>query len=566
MKLYVSSFAVICTLLLTIPLISSIKSQSSTITKSIKAAIKINASNKYELRQLINFSVKSPFYLVQGAIPFWEFGGDAVVTDDYLRITPAEKYRAGWIAAQTEFPYDQFVIEVTFKVGGGGNLGADGMAFWYTKDPPKNGGVTFGGPETWQGLGILLDTFDNDRSGNHPYVGIIYNDGTLRYDPSNDGVPNIKGGCKFTYRNYETKMRLTYADGIAQIEFIVPSLGHSEWTLCASAPMVLPSGYYFGLTAATERLFDNHDVMNFVTYRLVGKNAPIEEPPVQPPQAFQPPQVQQPVQPPQQQPPQQQRPPPQEQPPAPAAEVIPKAGIQNRPETIANKLKTLVHEFEDKENEAETPRSEPTRPREPATNTKVMGVDTQTAVFDLLKEIQSMREQQSEVTNSVLTLQNAVNSYVTTSKRVTDDLVQIKTTQQSLSDAIDRLMDRAATKDDVKSNNPSASATAVTDLTRQLNELKTFVQEKVTQNSDWLGKQVQQITNSLNDVKVKLDSAKGQQQALESQLRANNQEVTKTIEESGSWGFWIYFFLFQVLFGVSFMWWKRLRDNEKKLL
>ncbi len=37
------------------------------------------------------------FILVRGTIPFWKFGGDAVVTDDYLRLTPAEKSRNGWI-------------------------------------------------------------------------------------------------------------------------------------------------------------------------------------------------------------------------------------------------------------------------------------------------------------------------------------------------------------------------------------------------------------------------------------------------------------------------------------
>ncbi len=56
------------------------------------------------------------------------------------------------------------MIETTFKIGGGGNLGADGMAYWYTKTPVKTSGPTFGGPETWQGLAITLDTFDNDRS------------------------------------------------------------------------------------------------------------------------------------------------------------------------------------------------------------------------------------------------------------------------------------------------------------------------------------------------------------------------------------------------------------------
>ncbi len=68
-------------------------------------------------------------------------------------------------------------------------------------------------------------------------------------------------------------MKFTYADGIAQIEFMIPSLGQTDWTYCTSASLQLPSGYYFGVTAATGGLFDNHDVMNFVSNRLVPKNS-----------------------------------------------------------------------------------------------------------------------------------------------------------------------------------------------------------------------------------------------------------------------------------------------------
>ncbi len=40
---------------------------------------------------------------------------------------------------------------------------------------------------------------------------------------------------------------------------------------------------------------------------------------------------------------------------------------------------------------------------------------------------------------------------------------------------------------------------------RQLNELKTFVQDKVKENNDLVTKQVQSITAQLNDVKSKLE-------------------------------------------------------------
>jgi len=237
----------------------------------------------------------------------------------------------------------------------------------------------------------------------------------------------------------------------------------------------------------------------------------------------------------------------------------------------------MTHEYEDKEAETEQQQQQQQPPpvqqqqqqqQQPAssyTPPKSMGSDTQSAVADLLREIQSLRDQQAGVSSAVQSLQQAVSTYVSSSKRVTEDLAHIKTTQQSLTDAIDRLMNRAATKDDLN-NAPSATANTVNELTRTVNNLKVWIEERQRDNTEWFGKQVNTITSTLNDVRTKLDFTKNQQSSLENQIRVNSQQVTKSIEESSSWGFWMYFFLFQVLFGVSFMWWKRLRDNEKKLL
>ncbi len=52
-------------------------------------------------------------------------------------------------------------MELEFRIGGGGKLGADGMALWYTKETKIEGGV-FGNTDKWTGLAIIFDTFDND--------------------------------------------------------------------------------------------------------------------------------------------------------------------------------------------------------------------------------------------------------------------------------------------------------------------------------------------------------------------------------------------------------------------
>jgi hypothetical protein len=80
----------------------------------------IDVSQSYDKRAMTAYSFKAPFYLgkhfsyldesykffyfyckpqflVRGTIPFWKFEGDTVVTDDYVRLTPAEKSRKGAI-------------------------------------------------------------------------------------------------------------------------------------------------------------------------------------------------------------------------------------------------------------------------------------------------------------------------------------------------------------------------------------------------------------------------------------------------------------------------------------
>jgi hypothetical protein len=41
--------------------------------------------------------------------------------------------------------------------------GADGMAFWYAKEPSRTGSL-FGYMEEFDGLGIIFDTYDNNAN------------------------------------------------------------------------------------------------------------------------------------------------------------------------------------------------------------------------------------------------------------------------------------------------------------------------------------------------------------------------------------------------------------------
>lgn len=86
-------------------------------------------------------------------------------------------------------------IEVEFKIRGEHALYGDGMALWLTKTRAQQGPV-FGSADKFDGLGIFIDTYKNNRPGVvFPYVMAMVGDGQTAYDKENDGKANELAGC-----------------------------------------------------------------------------------------------------------------------------------------------------------------------------------------------------------------------------------------------------------------------------------------------------------------------------------------------------------------------------------
>lgn len=96
-----------------------------------------------------------------GTIPFWEHSGSAIPSNDQVRITPSIKSQKGRIWCKNPVTADDWEIDVAVRVNGRGRIGADGMAIWYT-DKAGIEGPVFGSNDYWTGLGVFLDSFDND--------------------------------------------------------------------------------------------------------------------------------------------------------------------------------------------------------------------------------------------------------------------------------------------------------------------------------------------------------------------------------------------------------------------
>ncbi|KHJ48891.1 Legume-like lectin family protein [Trichuris suis] len=222
------------------------------------------AQQKFVQKYLYKHSFYAPkLNLRDGRIPFWELAGDAIAGPELLRLVPSVKSKNGiaW-NVRPLIESQWWIVEFSFQIKGPGKIGADGMAFWYTALKGRPGNV-FGSNDHWHGLAIFLDSYDNDGKGDNPLVGAMLNDGTKTFDHSSDGSQQLFASCKNDYRNRPFPVSLT--DGLSP---------QSPYQACLSASNVfLPVNGYFGLSAATGGMADDHDVFSFMVFGLLPESA-----------------------------------------------------------------------------------------------------------------------------------------------------------------------------------------------------------------------------------------------------------------------------------------------------
>lgn len=127
---------------------------------------------------------------------WWDFGGDTIIrTDQYIRLASDKPSRDGWLFSRVPLTATNWEITIEFKVHGQGNLYGDGFAMWLTKQRAQPGPV-FGHADKFEGLGIFVDTYKNNRPGTvFPYIMAMNGDGQTAYDKDNDGKANEVAGC-----------------------------------------------------------------------------------------------------------------------------------------------------------------------------------------------------------------------------------------------------------------------------------------------------------------------------------------------------------------------------------
>jgi len=231
-------------------------------------------TNEYMRRE---HSLIRPFHGSGSSLNNWNLMGSAFASDSFIRLTPDARSAQGGIWNKSPCFSRNWEMEVHFKVHGRGtDLFGDGFAIWYVRDPSQCPGrpecSVFGNNDYFVGLGVILDTYNNYNGAHnheHPYISAMVNNGTLHYDHDRDGTHTQMAGCtaKLRGREHDTHIKIKYYEDTVTVYTDVEN--RRAWSECMRADgVVLPTSYYFGLTAATGDLTDNHEIYSVRMYDL----------------------------------------------------------------------------------------------------------------------------------------------------------------------------------------------------------------------------------------------------------------------------------------------------------
>lgn len=107
---------------------------------------------------LDNQSFRPPFNQFDAVgmrtIDNWRKGGDAVINENFVRLTPDRQNKKGWLWSRTKMAAEVWTATVRFRVSGQGKrLFGDGLAFWFTTSAYPADGPVHGFADVFTGFG-----------------------------------------------------------------------------------------------------------------------------------------------------------------------------------------------------------------------------------------------------------------------------------------------------------------------------------------------------------------------------------------------------------------------------
>ncbi|GAB5572281.1 protein ERGIC-53-like isoform X2 [Prionailurus iriomotensis] len=145
----------------------------------------------------------------------------------------------------------------------------DPQAVWYTRGRGQVGSV-LEGLASWDGIGILFDSSTEDTQ-NSPIIRVLASDVHTRYEPHGDAASGVLGSCRQDFRNLPNplRVRITYWGQRLRVSLNSGLTPNDLDEVCVDVgPLLLAPGGFFGVSAATGTLADDHDILSFLTFSL----------------------------------------------------------------------------------------------------------------------------------------------------------------------------------------------------------------------------------------------------------------------------------------------------------
>ncbi|KAK4548866.1 hypothetical protein LTR36_008639 [Oleoguttula mirabilis] len=190
------------------------------------------------------------------ALPGWSLSGQnhqvQLLSDRIILTPPVPGQARGAIWSDTTVPSADWTAEFEFRASGQ-DMGSGNLNVWYTQEKSVGTDSVYT-VEKFDGLALVLDQYGSTGGKVRGFL----NDGTQNFKGHSSLESLAFGQCDYAYRNLgrPSKLRISNQNGL--------TVSVDDRECFRTNRVSLPSGYYFGITAATADNPDSFEINKFV--------------------------------------------------------------------------------------------------------------------------------------------------------------------------------------------------------------------------------------------------------------------------------------------------------------
>lgn len=216
------------------------------------------ASAQYVI-DAVSFGQKTPISPNGRAVPGWHLSGEShvpqLLSDRIILTPPAPGLTRAALWADTSIVHPEWSAELEFRASGQ-ERGSGNLQVWFVKDGKASIGqssvYTIG---KFDGFALVIDQYGGGAGSIRGFL----NDGSANFKDHHNVDSLAFGHCDYAYRNLGRPSKLRVENGHNGLRVDI-----DDRTCFFSDKINLPSGYFFGISAATAETPDSFEVNKFV--------------------------------------------------------------------------------------------------------------------------------------------------------------------------------------------------------------------------------------------------------------------------------------------------------------